>query len=344
MNSPKISVIVPVYNTEKYLHICIESILSQTFTDFELLLINDGSKDSSGKICDEYAARDCRVRVFHKENGGVGLARNLGLDKSRAIWSVFVDADDYIKSNYLCDLYNDAVKHNADFVIHDFDFIKEDGTPIRRDFASKSNVYKRCDYVSFIKEQTFEKRGNPVARLFNMDIIRTHNISYPRGVRFGEDFCFNFRYLKYTTCICCSANANYCYVDHPGSAIHRKSDFSTEFNGYKCNKTAVDAFAQSCDFTESLPDSLQSWVAHFMHRAITVAENKAHLLSISGEDWKFFNENFEVITRKTAVDKWMIAHFYKHPSILLRYLKFNVFIRETIVKLNMYGLLNLLKK
>ena len=344
MNSPKISVIVPVYNVEKYLHDCVDSILSQTFTDFELLLINDGSKDCSGKICDEYAACDSRVRVFHKENGGVGLARNFGLDKSEGVWCVFVDADDYIKKNYLYDLYDDAVKHNADFVIHDFEFIKEDGTPIRRDFTSKSNVYKRCDYASFIKEQTFEKRGNPIARLFNMDIIRTHNISYPLAVRFGEDFCFNFRYLKHTTCICCSTNANYCYIDHPGSAIHRKADFSIEFNGYKCNKTAVDVFAQSCDLTEGLPDSLQSWVAHFMHRAITVAQNKGHLLSIPNEDWKFFNEYFEVITRKTAIDKWMIVHFYNYPSILLQYLKFNIFIRETIVKMNMHRLLNLLKK
>ena len=79
---PQISVIVPVYNTEKYLHRCIDSILSQTFTDFEVLLIDDGSTDSSGEICDEYAAKDSRVRVFHKENGGVSSERNMGLDNA----------------------------------------------------------------------------------------------------------------------------------------------------------------------------------------------------------------------------------------------------------------------
>lgn len=76
---PKISFIVPIYNSEQYLHRCIDSILSQTFADFELLLIDDGSKDNSGKICDEYAAKDSRVQVFHKENGGVSSARNLGV-------------------------------------------------------------------------------------------------------------------------------------------------------------------------------------------------------------------------------------------------------------------------
>ena len=78
-----VSIIVPVYNTEKFLHRCIDSILAQTYTDFELLLIDDGSKDSSGAICDEYAAKDARVKVFHKENGGVSSARNLGLDNAR---------------------------------------------------------------------------------------------------------------------------------------------------------------------------------------------------------------------------------------------------------------------
>lgn len=80
---PLISVIVPVYNTEKYLHRCIDSILAQTFTDFELLLIDDGSKDNSGKICDEYAAKDSRVRVFHKENGGASSARYMGLNNAK---------------------------------------------------------------------------------------------------------------------------------------------------------------------------------------------------------------------------------------------------------------------
>ena len=100
-----ISVIVPVYNTEKYLHRCVDSILAQTFTDFELLLIDDGSTDSSGAICDEYAQKDSRVRVFHKENGGVSSARNLGLDKAKGKWVTFVDSDDWIKESFLNKLY-----------------------------------------------------------------------------------------------------------------------------------------------------------------------------------------------------------------------------------------------
>src|SRR5690606_22590995 len=98
---PKVSVIIPVYNTENYLRECLDSILAQTFTDFEVLLINDGSTDSSGKICDEYAEKDSRIKVFHKENGGVSSARNLGLDNAKGEWICFVDSDDEILQDAL---------------------------------------------------------------------------------------------------------------------------------------------------------------------------------------------------------------------------------------------------
>ena len=94
MNSPKISVIVPVFNTEKYISECIDSILAQTFTDWELILVDDGSKDNSGKICDEYATKDSRVRVLHQPNGGVTSARSNGVKNAKGEWITFVDADD----------------------------------------------------------------------------------------------------------------------------------------------------------------------------------------------------------------------------------------------------------
>ncbi len=99
--NPKISVIVPVYNVEKYLRRCIDSILSQTFSDFELLLIDDGSKDKSGDICDEYVAKDVRIKVFHKANAGVSSARNLGLDKAKGEFIFFVDSDDFLDKTHL---------------------------------------------------------------------------------------------------------------------------------------------------------------------------------------------------------------------------------------------------
>ena len=103
---PLISIIVPIYNVEKYLSRCINSVLSQTFPDFELLLIDDGSTDKSGYICDGYAQKDSRIKVFHIENGGVSAARNYGLDNARGEWITFVDADDWIDKDMYYKLYN----------------------------------------------------------------------------------------------------------------------------------------------------------------------------------------------------------------------------------------------
>ena len=105
--TPLISVIVPIYKAEKYLHRCVDSLLAQTFQDFEVLLVDDGSPDRSGEICDEYAKKDSRVRVFHKENGGVGSARNLGLKASKGEWIAFLDSDDTFKKDYLYRMYGE---------------------------------------------------------------------------------------------------------------------------------------------------------------------------------------------------------------------------------------------
>lgn len=111
---PLISIIVPVYNTEEYLQRCIDSILGQTYTNFELLLIDDGSTDRSGELCDDYAKKDSRIKVFHKENGGQGSARNYALDILNGQYVAFVDSDDWIESNMYQVLYKNILKYDAD--------------------------------------------------------------------------------------------------------------------------------------------------------------------------------------------------------------------------------------
>lgn len=116
---PVLSVIVPVYKAEAYLPRCIESILAQTFTDYELLLIDDGSPDDCGRICDEYARKDMRVRVFHQDNKGASAACNLGIDSAFGRYLVFVDSDDWVLPNYLHDLYEDVCAHSGvGLIIH----------------------------------------------------------------------------------------------------------------------------------------------------------------------------------------------------------------------------------
>lgn len=113
---PRLSVIVPVYSAEKYITKCLDSILSQTFTDFELLLVDDGSPDRCGEICDQYAKMDKRIKVFHKDNGGVSNARNLGLSKADGAYIAFVDPDDYIDKDMFKDTITYLQKTDGDIV------------------------------------------------------------------------------------------------------------------------------------------------------------------------------------------------------------------------------------
>ena len=124
MTNPKISIIVPVYNAERYLRRCVDSILCQDFSGFELILVDDGSKDKSGEICDEYAAKDARVRTLHEQWGGVSSARNIGLDYANGEWVTFVDSDDYVSPNYFASLTS---HESADLIVGQCRHFTQDG-------------------------------------------------------------------------------------------------------------------------------------------------------------------------------------------------------------------------
>lgn len=119
-----VSVIVPVYKVEKYLHRCIDSIINQTYKNLEIILVDDGSPDNCGKICDEYAEKDNRIKVIHKSNGGLSSARNAGLDVANGDYVYFVDSDDYIDTKLVEDNLNLAIEHDADMVCFNYFEVK----------------------------------------------------------------------------------------------------------------------------------------------------------------------------------------------------------------------------
>ena len=177
-SKPVVSIIVPVYNTEKFLHRCIDSILTQTYTDFELLLIDDGSKDSSGSICDEYAEKDSRVRVFHKENGGVSSARNLGLDNAWGEWITFVDSDDYIEENYLKSFDGNL---DADLVVGNIQMI-------RKQEVEEVGSHISPGYYNDIKSEVANCLTNlcflaPWGKMFRRQLVL--------GLHFDESMCIS---------------------------------------------------------------------------------------------------------------------------------------------------------
>ena len=131
MNNPLVSIIVPVYNVEKYLKKCVQSIINQTYKNLEIILVDDGSSDNSGKICDEFAQKDNRIKVIHKTNGGLSDARNAGLDVMSGEWVSFVDSDDFIDKFHIENLYLQALRNHSDICVCGFKIVNEDYQTIR---------------------------------------------------------------------------------------------------------------------------------------------------------------------------------------------------------------------
>lgn len=190
----KISIITPIYNTQKYLKRCIESILSQSYSNLELLLIDDGSKDDSGRICDEYANKDKRVKVFHVTNGGPSKARNIGLDNVSGQYILFVDSDDWVDkdfiSHYLCEDYK---RYDAVFGIWDIQTNSGITNP-----CSLNEPYIGDDFVQGVMDLSgkfaFELNCNKMIRA---DIVRENNIRFVEGIHSNEDDIFTYDYAKY---------------------------------------------------------------------------------------------------------------------------------------------------
>lgn len=208
---PKVSIIVPVYKAEKYLNRCIDSIIAQTFIDWELLLIDDGSPDRSGKICDEYAQKDKRIQVIHKPNGGVSSARNNALELVKSDWLTFVDADDCLYSNALYRMICVAEKDQVDFIQCSFNRVFEEG---QHDGGS-SGIIPANEYV-FSGYMGTHVWG----AFFKTSIVRNNNLRFDTNVRLGEDQIFVLDYLLQTQKVCYIGDKLYFYRDNNESAVH----------------------------------------------------------------------------------------------------------------------------
>ena len=193
---PKVSVIVPIYNVEKYLEKCINSLLSQTLEDIQIILVNDGSKDNSGNIAREYEKNNKnRIIYVEKENGGLSDARNYGLKYATGDFIAFLDSDDYIEKNAYEEMYNKAIEENADYV--ECDFIWEFPNKIRVD---KQYPYKnKKEMFSFVRVVAWNK-------LIKRQLITDNNLEFPKGLRY-EDVEFTYKLIPFIN--------KFTYVDKP---------------------------------------------------------------------------------------------------------------------------------
>lgn len=212
MEKPKLSVIIPVYNVEKYLCRCVDSILGQTFPDFEVLLVDDGSLDNSGKICDEYSCKDNRVRVFHKENGGPAKARNLALEKMQGEWVTFIDSDDYIDSDGFAVMI--AATDNVDMVISGKII---EGKNITEEKVNDVLCFKSsCPSQLYLECEIANSRDYIWNRFYKSSIIKNHHLKF-EDLKVGEDTIFNIDNHKYIDSVRIIPKAYYHYVQNVNS-------------------------------------------------------------------------------------------------------------------------------
>lgn len=226
---PIVSIIVPVYNVEKYLERCLDSILSQTYDDFELILVDDGSTDSSGGICDNYVSKDARIKVYHQTNLGVSAARNQGLDIAIGEFILFIDSDDYIDGDYIKSFIDIQRKSGADWIIEGY----KDGPDI-----PNAVVYKK-DYGQLFSHFNITSRKGCYLKLYSRELIEKFNVKFEIGVGIGEDFLFNLGYLMVTKKIVMVNEKLYNRVARAGSLSSTFRDPNEGFLALKAFMTSA---------------------------------------------------------------------------------------------------------
>lgn len=233
----KISVIIPVYNVEAYLLKCLISVRNQTLTDYEVWLIDDGSTDKSGEICDSFAAEDSRFHVIHKSNGGVSSARNIGISHAKGEWLCFVDSDDTVEKDYLLHLYQGVGLQKDILIIQGFKTILSKGLFRLRSF--ETHLYTTSDIYQLFLVLNINRSGYPFAKLYNTQIVRQNQIYFIEQIHYAEDVMFMFTYMCHIHAIQTLDGYNYNYYirNNPNSLSQRIFSFESE---YTCYETYLD--------------------------------------------------------------------------------------------------------
>ena len=218
----KVSIIVPVYNVEKYLAKCIDSIISQEYDDWELILVNDGSSDSSKAICEEYCINDNRISLYNQENAGPSAARNLGIKKAKGKYITFIDSDDYVTPTYLTDL----VKYDSDIIASGFDLWYFNGKPTRRKTYDKLGIYSLLNNnigeAIAIGEYKYLWHS-PCCKLYYRELLISNNLLFNEDLNYGEDHLFNLTVLLHCTRITLVPVSNYIYTHYGNLSLTSRS-------------------------------------------------------------------------------------------------------------------------
>lgn len=256
MSQALVSVIIPVYNIETYLRECVESVLQQTYKNFELLLVDDGSKDSSPAICDEYAAKDSRVVVIHKANEGPSATRNRGIDESKGEFIVFVDSDDLIHEEMLEKMVKAMTRYQTDLCISGFERFRDDWRQRARISPYSLMIFQSQQELAsvYTKARTNMFGVSIWAKMYRADIIKENHIRFEKDIDYEEDCCFNLQYFRHVNTAAILRDYFYFYrqMEVSLSKGYRKNTFKFLVNGFQRRRAYLEELGMMTKGAEAI--------------------------------------------------------------------------------------------
>lgn len=315
---PLISIIIPIYNTEKFLHKCINSALAQTLKDIEVLLINDGSTDNSGIICDKYVCKDKRIQTIHIPNSGVCHARNKGLEIAKGEYILFLDSDDWIDPDMIEVLYHLIQTNHADLSTCGYNIENENGEIIYNIKEMKTYTLSKWDAIhSLFHDKYYRYKGNLCDKLYDKKIIDSNQLRFNENIYYNEDRLFIFQYMNCCQSVSYTTVPYYHYIMRSSSAMN---SFQNTYN--KKLITFMDAFDIMTTYSITFPHAIQRSIsADYVKTSISFFYKNQRYIPIS-EIWNrvktIVKNNFKVLSFPQKI-KYLLCYIK-----LLIHIKFKI--------------------
>ena len=321
MELPLISIIIPVYKVEKYLEKCIKSVLNQTYSNLQIILVDDGSPDKCGEICDDYSKIDERIEVIHKKNGGLSDARNVGLKVARGEYIGFVDSDDYVSKDMFQKLYNTLISTNADVSICNF-YTVVAGKNIMKNLDNGIEIYSKLE---ILKEILLDKKIQSYAwnKLYKKELFK--DIEYPVGKKY-EDIGTTFYLLEKCDKIVVTGSPEYYYLTREDSIVNNNT-----------KETVMDYIELICDrydYINKKYKELGKYNDYYITRTLLTAFTDAYYLNDNSEEFLnilnnffdkvkqiFYNNETAVIELFNAEQKMQLGALLKDKKLFYKILK-----------------------
>lgn len=322
-----ISLILNVYNGEKYIDKCITSILSQTYNNFEFIIVNDGSTDNTKDIIDIYSTKDNRIRAFHTENKGISSSRAFGLTKITGEYFIFIDGDDYVDKDYLKELYDSIVKNNADLATCEYYEVRDTGT-------SQIKILEHTNPIDYTRDLIHGKTWCVVwNKLFKTNIVRENKISFIEGLRYWEDVPFSIIYSLYCKKITYIHKPLYHYIKNNSSSLTASEGENISFN--ECRIRVLPIIEKHIDKqgkTEILHNDilwLKLWIKDtFIRQKI----NKERIL-LWRNSFPEVNSQWRIMRGTFSIQYWALEKKIDFIVILIgKYWSLRHYIKEMICK------------